>query len=140
MIYIGISLKKQHIHAVAMAGGFEPVGQFSWNNKHHLKCRAWIENLKMDLTENIIAFVDDFEFTQFKIYHKNIFFEDHLFHKIYLVKHRRLSKLISFLMGYHVYTVNATPRLDKTFILACSLKIFSKNDLYLWHPEDDLPF
>jgi hypothetical protein len=140
MIYIGFSLKKQHIHAVAMAGGFEPVAQFSCNNKHHLKCRSWIENLKMDLTENIIAFVDDCEFTQFKHYHKNVFFDDHLFHKIYLVKHRRLSKWISFLMGYHVYALKSTPRVNKTFILACSLKICSKNDLYLWHPEDDFPF
>ena len=140
MIYIGISLKKQHVHAVAMAGGFEPVGQFSCNSKHHLKCLAWLENLSMDLTENIIAFVDDCEFSQFKQYHKNIFFDNNLFHKIYLVKHRRLSKLISFLMGYHVYAVKSIPPVDKTFILACSLKIFSKNDLYQWNPEDDLPF
>ena len=140
MIYIGISLNKNHFHALAMAGGFEPVGQFSCNNNHHRKCLAWIKNLSMDLNENIIAFIDEVEFSQFKLYYKHIFFNEHLLHKIYLVNHRRLSKLTSFLMGYHVYAVKSTPPVDKTFILACSLKIFSKNDLYLWIPEDDLPF
>jgi len=140
MIYIGISLKKHHIHAVAMAGGFEPIGQFSCNTKNHLKCQSWIENLKWDLSENMIAFVDDFEFIQFKLYHKHIFFDNHLFHKIYLVHHRRLSKLISLLMGYNLYALNAPARLNKPFILACTLKIFSKNDLNLWNPEDDYPF
>lgn len=140
MIYIGIRIDKHHIKALALAGGFEPIGKFSCKTKHNLKFQSWIENLKCDLCENMIAFVDDFELTQFKHYHKHIFFDNNLFHKIYLVQHRRLSKLISFLMGYNVYALNLTTRVNKTFILACSLNIFSKNDLYQWNPEDDFPF
>lgn len=68
------------------------------------------------------------------------FFDNNLFHKIFLVQHRRLSELISLLMGYLVYALNSKPRANKTFILACSFKIFSKNDLCLWNPEDDFPF
>jgi len=140
MIYIGIQLDKHHIKALALAGGFEPIGNFSCKTKHNHKFQSWIENLKWDLDENIIAFVDDFEFTQFKHYHKNIFFDGQLFYKIYLLQHRRLSKLISFLMGYNAYVLNSTVRVNKTFMLACSFKIFSKKDLDLWNPEDDHPF
>lgn len=140
MIHLGIRLDKHHIKAVALAGGFEPIGKVFCKTKDHHNFQSWIENLKCDLGENIIAFVDDFEFTQFKHYHKNIFFEAHLFHKIYLVQHRRLSKLISFLIGYHVYALNSTTRVNKAFILACTIKIFSKKNLDLWNPEDDYPF
>ena len=140
MIHLGIRLDKHHIKAVALAGGFEPIGKVFCKSKDNHKFQSWIENLKWDLGENIIAFVDYFEFTQFKHYHNNIFFDGQLFYKIYLVHHRRLSKLISLLMGYNAYVLNSTTRVNKAFILACTFKIFSKKDLFLWNPEDDFPF
>ena len=140
MIQVGIQLYQNNLKAAALANGILPVGKLCCQNKHNYKFCLWLENLKWDSTEKIIAFIDEFEFVQFKQYHKNIFSDQYWFYKIFLVQHRKFMELISLFCMYNAFTLNPVKHVNKPFLLACCNKMIPEEYFYLWTPDCDFPY
>jgi hypothetical protein len=140
MIHIGIKLYPHALKAVALADGFEPIGNLFCKSNKYYRFLKWLNNLKWDISEHVVVFLDDFEFMQFKYCHENIFFNPNRFNKIYLVHHTKLTRLMSVFRGYNAYTKNKPQRMSKAFMLACVRKIYPARQFSVWNPEDELDF
>jgi hypothetical protein len=140
MIHIGLKLYPEAIKTVALAAGLEPVAKLFCNARHIQRLHHWLKNIKYESNDNIIAFVDEFEFNLYKCHYRSIFFDTDYFQKIYLVKHRLCAQWMIVLMGYQAFELHRPVRVNKAFLLACSAKIIPKKHLHIWNPEDDLPF
>jgi hypothetical protein len=140
MIHIGIKLYPDAIKSVAIAGGVEPVAKFFCNGRQIQQFHHWLEDIKYEANDSMVAFVDEFEFNLYKTQFRSIFFDRDYFHKIYLVNHRICSHLMMVLMGYQAFELNRPARINKAFLLACIAKIIPKKYLHIWNPDDDLPF
>ncbi len=140
MIHIGMKLYPDAIQSVALAGGVEPVAKLFCNSRQIQHLHHWLEDIKYEANDSMVAFVDEFEFNLYKGQFKSIFFARDYFHKIYLVNHRICAELMMVLMGYQAFELNQPVRINKAFLLACIAKIIPKKYLYLWNPQEELPF